>query len=192
MKENTIEFGGAVRSSNNYGADYLTEFHRVLEQYVKPVTRAYLEWGMGNTTLAILQMRNMLPVDEFFSLDDNRSYLDQLVAQFPLWSGFHPICCDLTGPMVNDRDQEPNYATWPLTLGRKFDFIFIDGRRRMECALAATLLSHAGTIVMLHDYRRFRYQPVKALYDIVEDGTQFRVMRPKRPPSSWIDRLRGR
>jgi hypothetical protein len=31
--------------------------------------------------------------------------------------------------------------------------------------------------VALHDYRRARYQPVRALYDVIEDGTQFRVMR---------------
>jgi hypothetical protein len=177
--ENTISVVGAVRSSSIYGADYLTELRRVLLRYVKPVTRAYLEWGMGNTTLAILQMRHTLPVDDFFSIDDNQAYVDELVAQFPAWSGFHPVCCDLTGPMKNDRDPEPNYATWPFGLERTFDFIFIDGRRRMECALAASLLCHTDTIVVLHDYRRLRYQPVKVLYDLVEDGTQFRVMRPK-------------
>jgi hypothetical protein len=181
--ENTINVGGAVRSSSIYGADYLTEMHRVLVQHVKPRTRAYLEWGSGNTTLAIVQMRDTLPVDEFFFIDDNRNYLEQLVAQFPAWNGFHPVYCDLTGSMLNDRDQEANYATWPLGLGRKFDFIFIDGRRRLECALVASLLCHPDTIVMLHDYRRFRYQPVTVLYDIVEDGTQFRVMRPKNAAS---------
>jgi hypothetical protein len=38
-------------------------------------------------------------------------------------------------------------------------------------------LCHPDTIVVLHDYRRRRYQPVKALYEILEDGSQFRVMR---------------
>jgi hypothetical protein len=42
-------------------------------------------------------------------------------------------------------------------------------------------MSHHETIVALHDYRRTRYQPVTALFDIVEDGPQFRVLRPKRP-----------
>ena len=44
----------------------------------------------------------------------------------------------------------------------------------------ATLLSHPDTIVVLHDYRRTRYQPMKALYEVIEDGSQFRVMRLRR------------
>ena len=37
----------------------------------------------------------------------------------------------------------------------------------------------ADGIVVLHDYRRRRYDMVRVLFDIVEDGSQFRVMRPK-------------
>jgi hypothetical protein len=177
--QNEIVIGGGVRSSRIYGDDYLTELRRVLQRYVKPVTRGYLEWGMGNTTLAILQMRDMLALDDFYSLDDNPAYFQEIMTQLPSWSGFHPVCVDLAGPSLNDRDEGLNYATWPLSVSRKFDFIFIDGRRRMECAFIASLLCHRDTIVMLHDYRRARYQPVKALFDIVEDGSQFRVMRPR-------------
>jgi hypothetical protein len=180
MLENQIVTGGHPRSSRVYGEDYLDELRRVLLQHVKPVTRAYLEWGAGNTTLAILQMRETLPLDDFFSIEDNQDYLDQLVAQFPAWSGFHPVYRDLTGPKASDRDPELNYSTYPLSLGRKFDFIFIDGRRRLECAFVASLLCHPQTIVMMHDYRRARYQAATALYDIIEDGTQFRVMRRRR------------
>ncbi|QKC83753.1 hypothetical protein [Mesorhizobium sp. NZP2077] len=175
--ENKLTLAGVVRSSHAYGADYLSEFQRILLQHVKPDTRAYLEWGTGHTTLAILEMRDRLAIDNLFSIEDSQPFLDQLLPQLPQWSGFHPICLDLRGPMFGDRDPELNYSTWPLSLKRKFDFIFIDGRRRMECAFMATLLCHAETIVMLHDYRRARYQPIKALYDIVEDGNQFRVMR---------------
>ncbi|TGQ72762.1 MAG: hypothetical protein E5V49_04420 [Mesorhizobium sp.] len=175
--ENKLTFGGVVRSSHAYGADYLSEFQRILLHHVKPGTRAYLEWGAGHTTLAILDMTDQLAIDDLFSIDDSQPFLDQLLPQLPKWSGFHPVCVDLKGPMLGDRDPELNYSTWPLGLKRKFDFIFIDGRRRMECALMATLLCHAETIVTLHDYRRARYQPVKALYDIVEDGNQFRVMQ---------------
>ncbi|QND60763.1 hypothetical protein [Mesorhizobium huakuii] len=178
--ENKLTLDGVVRSSHAYGADYLSEFQRILLQHVKPGTRAYLEWGMGHTTLAILGLRDRLAIDNLFSIDDSQPFLDQLLPQLPQWSGFHPICLDLQGPKFGDRDPELNYSTWPLCLKRKFDFIFIDGRRRMECAFMATLLCHAGTIVMLHDYRRARYQPIKALYDIVEDGNQFRVMRPRK------------
>ena len=141
------------------------------------MTRAYLEWGTGNTTLAIIQWRDTLAIDRFFSIDDNPSYLAELVPRFPQWSRFYPICAHLAGPTVNDRDRGLNYSTLPLSLESQFDFIFIDARRRLECAFVASLLCHPDTVVVLHDYRRRRYGPMKAIYDVLEDGSQFRVMR---------------
>lgn len=174
--ETNIMVNGVIHSSQVYGSDYLSEFRRILSQ-VKPVTRSFLEWGAGHTTLAVLQMRESLPVDHFLSIDHNQAYLNRLVSQLPAWNGFHPVCRDLTGPTLNEPDDEFTYSTYPLSWKRRFDFIFIDGRRRLECAFVATLLCHPESLVVLHDYRRARYQPVKALYDIVEDGSQFRVMR---------------
>jgi hypothetical protein len=174
---NQVILNGQPQSSEVWGKDYLPEYRRILQQYVKPVTRAFLEWGCGNTTLAIIQWRESLAVDNFFSIEHSAEYLAQMVPQFPAWSGFHPIHQDVTGPTHDQHDQGLNYSTLPLTLGTRFDFIFIDGRRRLECAFVASLLCHPDTIVVLHDYHRRRYQPVKALYEILEDGSQFRVMR---------------
>ena len=118
LTENSITVGGITRSSRAYGDDYLTELRRVLTQHVKPVTRAWLEWGAGNTTLAIHQLHETLPVDDFFSIDNSQAYLDELAAQLPPWNGFHPVCLDLVGPKLSDRDLELAYSTWPLSLGR--------------------------------------------------------------------------
>ena len=177
--ENSLTLGGVVRSSGTYGADYLEEMQRILLTHVTPVTRSFLEWGSGHTTLLILGMRSRLSLDYFASIDDNQEYQALVVAQAPVWDGFHPFTADLTGPRRSDRDPEPNYATLPLDLGRTFDFIFIDGRRRLECALTAALLCHPQSVVVLHDYRRARYRSVKSLFEVVEDGPQFRVMRSK-------------
>jgi predicted O-methyltransferase YrrM len=185
---NEITIAGEVRSSDIWGMDFLSELRRILGQYVKPVTRAYLEWGTGTSTLAILDRRDTLALDTFYSIDDQTEYQRDVVRQFPAWNGFHPICASRTGPMLSDRDPELNYATLPLGLASQFDFIFIDGRRRLECAFVASLLCHADSIVVLHDYRRTRYQPVRALYEIVEDGSQFRVMRARRILSATDER----
>jgi hypothetical protein len=88
-------------------------------------------------------------------------------------------CLDRVGPTRSNSDQELNYSTFPLSLKKTFDIILIDGRRRMECAFIAATLCHEKTLVILHDYRRARYQPVLALFDVVEDGAQFRVLRIK-------------
>ncbi|THD64226.1 MAG: hypothetical protein E7813_16905 [Bradyrhizobium sp.] len=168
---------GETRPDDCYGSDYLSELRRILLRYVKPRTRAYLEWGVGLSTMAILQWRKELSLDRFFSLDDNKPYMAELLPQLPDWSGFRPFTIDLRGTAESDRDAGLNYSTLPLSFGTKFDFIFIDGRRRMECAFVASLLCHRHTIVVLHDYRRTRYQPILTLFKIVEDGPQFRVMR---------------
>jgi len=67
----------------------------------------------------------------------------------------------------------------PISFGGKFDFIFIDGRRRMECAFVAALLASEDAVIVIHDYRRNRYQTILSLFDVVEDGPQFRVLRVK-------------
>ena len=164
--KNEIVVLGKTRSSDTWGLDYLSELRRILEHYVKPTTRAFLEWGTGNSTLAIIQWHDTLAVDRFFSIDHNAAYLAELVPQFPKWTGFRSILADLNGPTVDDRDQGLNYSTLPLTLAPQFDYIFIDGRRRLECAFVASLLCHPDTVVVLHDYRRRRYEPMKALYDV--------------------------
>jgi len=177
MSISEIVLFGQRRPADCFGPDYLPELRRILQSYVRPRTRAYLEWGTGISTMAILQWRQDLPLDRFFSLDDSEPYMAELLPQLPGWSGFHPITIDLRGTIESDRDPSLNYSTLPLSFGTKFDFIFIDGRRRMECALIASLLCHRETIVLLHDYRRARYQPIMTLFKIVEDGPQFRVMR---------------
>lgn len=170
--------GGVTTNSHEYGPDYADEFRRVLLTYA-PNARQFLEWGAGYTTRLIAEHCARNKGEYFLTVDDNRDYLRDVITPL-LGHRFVNACAiDLVGPCVNDRDEGPNYSTYPLTLGRRFDFIFIDGRRRMECALMARLMCHRETVVVLHDYRRTRYQPVRALFSIVEDGSQFRVMQPK-------------
>ncbi len=172
-----LKISESTLSSERYGDDYLSEFRRILLTHVRPTSHQYLEWGAGNTSLAIAEMRGELGVERLVSIDDNPDYLDAVRQQLSTWNGFEAHCMDLRGPKASDRDPEPNYATLPLTWDRVFDFIYIDGRRRLECALVAAIISRPHTVIALHDYRRARYQPVKALFDVIEDGSQFRVMR---------------
>jgi len=176
---NRLQFANAVRSSRAYGEDYLSEIDRIIRSHVPPAPINALEWGMGHTTLFLAEHREHYGLAGLVSIDHDRDYLERVVAQLPAWSGLLALHGDLMGPKRSDRDPEPNYATLALTLGRRFDFIYIDGRRRLECALVATQICTPGGIVVLHDYRRRRYDLVKVLYDVVEEGSQFRVMRPK-------------
>ena len=178
--QNTIQIGigGSIRSSETFGADYLSEIRRIIA-YAPAKARTVLEWGMGNSTQFFIEQRETLGLAALFSIDNVPDYFAALRQTLPQWDGFHPYCIDLVGAKASDRDPELNFATFPLSIDARFDIIFIDGRRRMECALTAAQLCGADTIVMLHDYRRARYQGVHFLFDIVEDGTQFKVMKLK-------------
>lgn len=44
------------------------------------------------------------------------------------------------------------YVTFPLSLGKKYDAIFIDGRARMSCAFASTLLLKPSGKIFIHDF----------------------------------------
>jgi hypothetical protein len=41
------------------------------------------------------------------------------------------------------------------------------------------MIARPTSIVVIHDYRRTRYQPVLALFELIEDGQQFRVLKPR-------------
>jgi hypothetical protein len=160
-----------------FGSDYLPEFNRVLDRYLVLRTGNVLEWGAGHTTYQILKRLDRTGCQRFVTVDDNPEYLRAVLRRVRPRSWFHPVAQDLTGPRLDQADPGAAYSTAPLLLDCRFDFVLIDGRRRVECAFVSTLLAHQETTVVLHDYRRGRYQPIRALFDILEDGPQFRVMR---------------
>jgi hypothetical protein len=177
----TLAVAGTELQSDRYGADYVSEFRRVLREMVVRRTGNLLEWGAGFTTRVLVEYARETNANLLLTIDDKPDYLNDVIAPFGPLPFLRAEAIDLTGPRLSDRDPELNYSTFPLSLNKTFDVIFIDGRRRMECAFVAALLSHEDTTVVLHDYRRTRYQHVRALFEIVEDGPQFRVMKLRWP-----------
>lgn len=177
----TEEFGfvfqGKAVDARKFKPVYIAEFHRVLETYAAGV-RSILEWGSGLTTQMLAEYASHLPDFELLlTIDSNAPYQEAIFAARERPAFLKEVALDLVGPQ--SLAPELPYSTYPLGLGRKFDLIFIDGRRRMECAFIAALLCHDKTVIVVHDYRRARYQPILALFDLVEDGKEFRVLRPR-------------
>jgi hypothetical protein len=173
-------FKGARVDAGKYGRRYVQEFQRVLHSFAAHDVKAMLEWGGGLTTQILAAHAEALgTVELLLTIDNKPEYQKAIFAERPRPAFLKEIVLDLTGPCQSRRDPELAYSTYPLGLERKFDFIFIDGRRRMECAFIAAMLCHERTVVAIHDYHRARYQPVRALFDVVEDGSEFRVMRPR-------------
>ena len=174
-----IVFEGVRKDPDMYGSDYISEFCLVLDRYV-PRAKRILEWGSGLTSQVItIYAHSKWKSELFLSIDENSAYQEAVFARGFRQSFVRPVCIDRVGPRRGQADPELNYSCYPLTCGTTFDVIFIDGRRRMECAFVASMLSHPQTVLILHDYRRTRYQTVLALFEVVEDGAQFRVMRPR-------------
>jgi hypothetical protein len=172
-----IEFRGEVRTSESFGPGFLPELAALVERYV-PAGSSFLEWGSGLSTQLLAEI-----VDRrggtLVSVEQDADYAQAVLAHVRSPHVVRSIIADLTGPKLSQADTGLSYSTCPLGLGRGFDFILIDGRRRVECALTAFILSAPPTIVALHDYRRTRYQLVSVLFDILEDGPHFRVLRAK-------------
>ena len=173
-----FDFKGGRVSAAKFRPAYIAEFQRVLATYATHSIANILEWGSGLTTQILAAHAATLPnVELFLTIDAKAAYQQAIFADRERPAFLKELALDLRGPQ--SLDPELPYSTYPLGLGRKFDLIFIDGRRRMECAFMAALLSHPKTIVVVHDYRRVRYQPVLALFDVIEDGEEFRVLKPR-------------
>lgn len=172
-----IAHAGEVRDAGTFGHDFLPELDRVVRS-LAPGAKNFLEWGTGLSTLLLAE----IAAERFGTLvtiDHAEEYARSVLSSIPATMPVRSLTADLTGPKLSQADTGLNYSSLPLALGRDFDFIYIDGRRRMECAWTAFILSSPETIVVLHDYRRARYQQVKMFFEIVEDGPHFRVMRPR-------------
>ncbi len=176
----SFDYNGSVVRADQYGTSYLTEFLNIIF-FFSPRRSApinVLEWGAGLTTLAMIKNSFALNINSILSLDNNIHYATALQSNISQnWCSVKHW--DITGFCRNQDDPELNYATAPFLARKDFDFIFIDGRRRMECAMMALLLGTGDHTVVIHDHRRARYQPVSAFYDVLSDRGQFKIMRPK-------------
>jgi hypothetical protein len=131
----------------------------------------------------------------FLSIDNHAEYLRKVAECLPLLPFLQFQYLELQGPCRSQDDHGCSYSSYPAEMGHCFDFILIDGRRRMECALVAARVLSPNGRVLLHDWRRSRYAIVRDLFDVEEIGTQFPVLRPKarrtEPPVRVCDEKRA-
>jgi hypothetical protein len=182
-KEFGFVFNGKTIHAESYGDRYLSELCEILDRlFPEHGPRKLLEWGSGLTTQVLAEfLYNRWHSEFFLSVDENQDYQDSIFL-----NRFRPEnvllkSFDLIGTGQSPRDAGANFSTYPLQISAKYDLILIDGRRRLECAFIASLLCHEETVVLLHDYRRARYQAVVALFQILDEGQHYRIMkiRPK-------------
>lgn len=138
-------------------------FERLLRKYLRTVKpNLILEWGVGNSTLMMIQECPQAQID---TLEHDRDwFLKWELALRPYSNNvrLHHILLD------------EGYSTFPR---HEYDLIFIDGRRRVECLKTAKAVVSKTGVVILHDSERERYATGKALFEIVEEEAGTAVMK---------------
>ena len=158
---------------------YMSEFIHLIEKYSGSDTRNLLEWGTGFTTRWLCALAEKKKSDFFLAVDTNADYLAGVVAFMPKTDyRFEAHAVQEIGETDDlSHSQALHYATFPFRYETRFDLTFIDGRRRNECLLAAAILQSDNGYVLVHDYRRKRYELGMSLFDTVEDFFGFRVLK---------------
>jgi predicted O-methyltransferase YrrM len=197
MKSNySFRFEGTTITENSYGhgrddenteRTYLEDLWALSQAHAGREGANILEWGSGISTLMFADFirgnGGLLT-----TLDDNGPYQRAVLDAVENRSQVAAHVADLIGTRESQSDTGLNYSTLPLAFKDRFDLIYIDGRRRVECSLIAAIVADSETVVVVHDYRRTRYQPMLGLFDIVDDGPHFRVMKVNQDISSVISR----
>jgi len=120
---------------------------------VKYHPQRVLEWGSGGSTLT---WPVMFPEMEWWTVEHNPAYYEALRSQ--VGSNVHLVHLPF-----------PDYYNLrPASVGQ-FDFIIVDGRKRVECLSAARALLRPGAVAVLHDSSRERYRPAWAYYHEVQE-----------------------
>ena len=125
-----------------------------------------LEWGSGGSTVyftAFLRQHN-IPY-EWTAIEYNKNWAERVTTEL---NGDPHAKVVLFDSGNNDILQPDNamdeYVNYPKTLGVKFDFILVDGRKRRRCLLEAKDLVAPYGFVFLHDAQRTYYHEAFSAY----------------------------
>ena len=153
---------------NDLYVGYLNLFVEILDKHAPAHVEAILEWGLGHSTSYLYELAQEHDADLFVSIEHNEQYHNAFAHNFPPAPFFEARVEDLLGYSPAHGTPGENYATCVREYDRKFDIIFVDGRRRNECLLVASSIISDDGIVILHDANRTRYDFGINLFDTVE------------------------
>lgn len=118
-----------------------------------------LEWGSGGSTVYFTRfLRNHSIAYTWTSLEYNARWAHDVQHELVGDHDTAVVLFDVGNDRVLQRYNEmEEYILYPNTMGRKFDFIFVDGRKRRRCLLEAKHLLKEGGAALLHDAERRYY-----------------------------------
>lgn len=151
--------------------DAMHSFTPILEKWLKTLnpTRVW-EWGPGRSTGVIL---NSLREDgHLTSIEHHPIWLAKIRAEIGIDARW-------TSNLVSATRRVSSYAHCILQTREKQDIIFIDGRRRVECAIAALQAISPEGVIILHDSCRKAYIDIlNPFIELHENQRNTLVFRP--------------
>jgi len=152
--------------------------------------RYYLEFGTGGSTTLVAQMKTI----NMTCVDTDKGWLDK-VAEDPAVNALKKenkirLLHVNIGPLKawGLPADEAYIKKWPdyyLNIWRStasiYDFIFIDGRFRVACALSSAVFAKDGATVAIHDYpdRPFYYKTVERYYDTIASADSLYILKKR-------------
>jgi SAM-dependent methyltransferase len=118
-----------------------------------------LEWGSGGSTVYFTKfLRDQGISYVWTSIEYNKNWYERI---FDKVKGDQDVRLKLFDVGNTELKQRlvpmDEYVSYPSTLGKKYDLILVDGRKRRRCLLEASRLLKPGGTVLLHDARRTYY-----------------------------------
>jgi SAM-dependent methyltransferase len=158
--------GATGRLKPDMRAEEVEVLERALLAIAAPLSRPLdvLEWGAGGSTQYFTEFLSARGVAHtWFSLEYNREWYAKVKAAV---GPTVELALFDVGNLQQAQRETPmdEYVAYPSTLGRTFDFILVDGRKRRRCLLEALHLLNPGGRVYLHDAHRKYYHCATAVY----------------------------
>lgn len=118
----------------------------LIEKY-KPTT--CLEWGSGNSTIYFPKQHPCIVWWD--AVEHDHTYLELLGDKI-----------DKTRTKITILPNDNLYVEFPV--GKKYDFILVDGKQREACIDMAFKVANKGAIILLHDYTTKEAYPIVKKY----------------------------
>ena len=125
-----------------------------------------LEWGSGGSTVYFTQfLKNKGIAYTWTSIEYSKVWYEKISSILKDDKNVSIVLFDVGNTNVKQPDIPMNeYVVYPSTIGKKYDVILVDGRKRRRCLLEASKMLKPGGVVLLHDARRAHYHSSFSAY----------------------------
>src|SRR3989344_3767391 len=125
----------------------------------KPGPLRILEWGSGGSTAYFTDFLKRHGISyKWLSLEYNKKWHDEIRRLKSADPDTKIVLFDARNDELKQRRTNmDDYVAYPKTLGVKYDFILVDGRKRRRCLVEASSLIFPDGAVVLHDAERKYY-----------------------------------